>query len=80
MFYQSTQFQDIIEIMASCDRLGLMYVVQKDIKVTDKWFGRKDSHVVWSLQVIQYVDTVEESEEHETKEQSEGQGEPETNF
>jgi hypothetical protein len=55
MFYEVTRFQELIEIMASCERLGLFYVVQKDTLQKEKWFGKKSYEVVYRLQVVEYV-------------------------
>jgi hypothetical protein len=64
MYYEAKTFQELIEIMASCERLGLLYVVQKDFLQKEKWFGRKESQIVYRLQVVQYVEEVEENEEN----------------
>jgi hypothetical protein len=64
VYFETDSFPELIEIMASCERLGLFYVVQKDIIEVQKWFGRKaDSKIVYKLQVVQYVEEVEDYEE-----------------
>jgi hypothetical protein len=64
MYYEETSLQGIVEVMNSCDRLGLMYVLQKEVGTRDKWFGlMKEPQVVYKLQVVQYTD--EEVEENE---------------
>jgi hypothetical protein len=67
MYYEAKTFEDLIQIMASCERLGLLYVVQKDVvevakKRTIGFGGKTKFETVWKLQVIQYVEEVEENE------------------
>jgi hypothetical protein len=78
MYYETQNFEEIIQIMASCERLGLLYVVQRDVLKKRKriGFGGKEKvEPVWKLQVIQYVEEVEQSGEEEEniqRRQSEG--------
>ncbi|MGG3561611.1 hypothetical protein ABES03_08405 [Neobacillus rhizosphaerae] len=74
MTYEVASFQELIEIMASCERLGLFYVVQKDFQEREKWFGRTEQKLVYRLQVVQYV---EEVGEHEQEVPYRGQSESE---
>jgi hypothetical protein len=62
MYYEARSLQDIAEVMASCDRLGLMYVVQKEVAKSKKWFGTEASSIVYKLQVVQYVEEEETNE------------------
>jgi hypothetical protein len=79
MFYETESFQELVEIMASCERLGLLYVVQKDFVETEKGFGfmRKTKvQTVYKLQVVQYVEEVEDNEEVSHRGQSESEEAP----
>jgi hypothetical protein len=65
MYYEAKTFEDLVQIMASCERLGLLYVVQKDIIEKKKaigFGGKSKFETVWKLQVVQYVEEVEENE------------------
>jgi hypothetical protein len=66
MYYEAKNFQELVEIMASCERLGLLYVVQKDIvelkKKTIGFGGKSKFETVWKLQVVQYVEEDDQNE------------------
>jgi hypothetical protein len=68
MYYETQNFEELIQYMASCERLGLLYVVQRDILEKKRKIGFGGSpkfEPVWKLQVIQYV---EEEPAHEDSE------------
>jgi hypothetical protein len=59
MYYETKSFQELVEIMASCERLGLLYVVQKDVVAVKRGLGfmaRMKSETIYKLQVVQYVE------------------------
>jgi hypothetical protein len=67
MYYEAKNFQELVEIMASCERLGLLYVVQKDIVEVGqrKFIGfnpKPKFETVWKLQVVQYVEEDDQNE------------------
>lgn len=65
--YLETKFQhELFETMASCDRLGLLYVVQKDSVIVSKWF-KKSREVVYRLQVFQQPIEIEGELKHESE-------------
>lgn len=64
MRYTADSLEDIVQTMASCEKMGLLYVVQRstELKKPKIGFGRKPREVpVWVLQV--YIE--EESGESE---------------
>jgi predicted glycosyltransferase len=69
LYYETKFFQEIVELMASCDRLGLMYVVQKEYVEKGKWF-HKSTEEIYKLQVVQYV---EEEYEYEKERKQTGE-------
>jgi hypothetical protein len=79
MRYETSNFEELIQYMASCERLGLFYVVQRDEIETKKsvmGFGKSKTVPVWRLQVIQYVEESEEvGEENENLQGRHGEGE-----
>lgn len=75
MQYMATGFQELVEIMASCDRLGLYYIVQKDYEERNKWFGsKKETKVFWTIKVIQYSEEVVEDGEETDSRGGQGEG------
>lgn len=63
MYYETDNLQDLFEIMASCDRLGLFYVIQKDTKEKTKWFGTQMTELIYKLQVVQYTEEGDSNDE-----------------
>lgn len=65
MYYETKSFQELLEIMASCDRLGFFYVVQKDVSKKKKvgFWSKTVEEPIYKLQIIQYLEEGEEVEE-----------------
>lgn len=71
MYYETKNFTELVQKMASCYELGLFYAVQKDFKEETKWFSNEKKRVpFYKLQIIEY-----EEESHETGRPSESESE-----
>lgn len=65
MVYKTKFLQELIEYMASCDKLGLTYVIQKEYVTHEKWF-KKTVEPLYSLAVTQYVEEEDSSIEQDS--------------
>lgn len=58
MYYETKSFEELVNKMASCENLGLYYVVQKDIVETQKkrlgFLPNTKYETLYKLQVVQY--------------------------
>lgn len=56
MSYEVDNITELVELMASCERLGLFYIIQKDYQEQHKWFRQTERKIIYRLQVIEYVE------------------------
>ncbi len=69
MYYETKSFEELVNKMASCENLGLYYVVQKDIVENQKkrlgFLPNTKYETLYKLQVVQYEEGSETTEEEE---------------
>lgn len=71
MYYETSNFEELIQYMASMEKLGLYYVIQRDTHEVRKgvmgFIKKPKVEPLWKLQVIQYKEE-EVNGETETEE------------
>jgi hypothetical protein len=69
MYYETNDFEQLIQHLASLEKLGFPYVVQRDEKeVGYKTLGfirKTKMEPVWKIQVVQYVEESVDNGENE---------------
>ena len=80
MYYETNDFEQLIQYLASLEKLGFPYVVQRDeqeVEYKQLGFIRKTrKEPVWKIQVVQYVteESVDNGEESEDLHGGYGEG------